>query len=127
MRAILPAALAAVLGMFASLTAFAADDAGLLRVLAVQPTDVSAYVHEVEGLQALLKKTGNPARIRVWKASFAGADTGAVVVSVEVANLAALAKLEETIKTNPELAAQMKKISGMREVVSDSLYDLISR
>jgi len=95
-------------------------------VLAVQPTDAAAYVHEVDALQALLKKTGTPARIRVWQATYAGADTGAVVVTIEVSNLAALAKLNDTMKTNTEIAAEMKKIVGMRKAVSDSLYDLVS-
>jgi hypothetical protein len=126
MRKILLLALAGFLGSLVSLASMAADDAALMRVLVVQPTDVSAYVHEVEALQALFKKTGTPARIRVWQATYAGSDTGAVVVSIEVSNLAALAKLNDTMKTNAEIGAEMKKIVGMRKVVSDSLYDLIS-
>ena len=96
----LPAAFAGILALCASFSA-AADEAalGLMRVLVVQTADVSAYAHEVENVQALLKKAGQTSRIRVWQATYAGADAGFVVVSIEVANLAALAKLNDAIKT----------------------------
>jgi hypothetical protein len=123
----LPAAFAGIIALCASFSAAAADEAalGLMRVLVVQTADVSTYAHEVENLQALLKKAGQTSRIRVWQATYAGADAGSVVVSIEVANLAALAKLNDAIKTNADLAAEMKKIGGMRKIVSDSLYDLV--
>jgi hypothetical protein len=122
----LSAAIAGILALLASLSAGAADDDGLMRVLVVQPTDLAAYVREVENLQALLKKAGQTSRLRVWQASYAGPDTGSVVVSIEVANLAALAKLVESLKTSPDLASEMKKINGLRKVISDSVFDLIS-
>jgi hypothetical protein len=126
MRKILIPALAGFLGFLASLSAMAADDVGLLRVLVVQPTDLSAYVREVGTLQGLLKKAGSPARLRVWEATYAGPDTGTVVVSIEVPNLAALAKITELESSNAEISAELKKVRGMRKAVSDSLYDLIS-
>ncbi len=30
------------------------------------------------------------------------------------------------MRTNPDVAAEMKKIGAMRKIVSDSLYDLLS-
>jgi len=60
----------------------------VLRVIVVQTADVPGYVHEVETLQALLKKAGVAATLRVWRATFAGVDAGSIVVSVEVPNLA---------------------------------------
>ena len=119
------AALAGIFGLIASLSAVAADTA-VSRVIVVQTADVPGYVHEVETLQGLLKKAGVAATLRVWRASYAGADTGSIVVIVEVPNLAGIAKIEDTLKTNPELAGEMKKINGMRKIVSDSLYDLLS-
>ena len=119
------AAFLGVFGLIASLSAAAADSA-VSRVIVVQTADVPGYVHEVETLQALLKKAGVPATLRVWRATYAGADTGSIVVTVEVPNLAALAKLEDTIRTNPDISAEMKKISAMRKIVSDSLYELLS-
>src|SRR6267154_2212021 len=117
---IISAALAGILGLVASFAAPAADPS-VLRVIVVQTADVPGYVHEVETLQALLKKAGQAATLRVWRASYAGPETGTIVVTVEVPNLAALAKLEDTIRTNPDISAEMKKVSAMRKIVSDSL------
>jgi len=122
---VISAAFVGIFGLIASLSAVAADTA-VSRVIVVQTADVPGYVHEVETLQALLKKAGVPATLRVWRATYAGADTGSIVVIVEVPNLAGIAKVEDTIRTNPDLAAEMKKISAMRKIVSDSLYDLLS-
>jgi hypothetical protein len=119
------AAFAGIFGLIASLSAVAADPT-VLRVIVVQTADVPGYVHEVESLQALLKKAGQSATLRVWRATFAGADTGSIVVSIEVPNLDAVAKMNDSIRTNPELAAEMKKINAMRKIVSDSLFDLLS-
>jgi hypothetical protein len=122
---VISAAFAGIIGLIASLSAVAADTA-VSRVIVVQTADVPGYVHEVETLQALLKKAGVPATLRVWRASYAGADTGSIVVTVEVPNLAGIAKVEDTVRTNPDVAAEMKKINAMRKIVSDSLYDLLS-
>ncbi len=119
------AAFVGIFGLIASLSAGAADTA-VSRVIVVQTADVPGYVHEVETLQALLKKAGVSATLRVWRATFAGAETGSIVVTVEVPNLAAIAKIDDTVRTNPDVAAEMKKINGMRKIVSDSLYDLLS-
>lgn len=125
MRTTLISAALGVLGLFGSLSAAAADSA-VSRVIVVQTADVPGYVHEVETLQALLKKAGVAATLRVWRATYAGVDTGSIVVIVEVPNLAGIAKVEDSIRTNPDLAAEMKKIGGMRKIVSDSLYEALS-
>jgi hypothetical protein len=119
------AAFMGVLGLIASLSAAAADSA-VSRVIVVQTADVPGYVHEVETLQALLKKAGVAATLRVWRATYAGVDAGSIVVIVEVPNLAGIAKVEDTIRNNPDLAAEMKKINAMRKIVSDSLYEALS-
>jgi hypothetical protein len=122
---VISAAFAGIFGLIASLSAVAADTA-VSRVIVVQTADVPGYVHEVETLQALLKKAGLPATLHVWRATFAGADAGSIVVTVEVPNLATIAKIDDTVRTNPDVAAEMKKINAMRKIVSDSLYDLLS-
>ncbi len=122
---VISAAFVGIFGLIASLSAVAADTA-VSRVIVVQTADVPGYVHEVETLQALLKKAGVAATLRVWRATYAGADTGSIVVTVEVPNLAGIAKVEDTVRTNPDVAAEMKKINAMRKIVSDSLYDLLS-
>ena len=119
------AAFAGMFGLIASFSAVAADTP-VSRVIVVQTADVPGYVHEVETLQVVLKKAGVPATLRVWRATFAGADAGSIVVTVEVPNLATIAKIDDTVRTNPDVAAEMKKINGIRKIVSDSLYDLLS-
>src|SRR5258708_6595645 len=119
------AAFAGIFGLIASLSAVAPDTA-VSRVLGVPAADVPGDVPPVETLQALLHKTGHPATARVWRATFAGAEAGSIVVTVEVPNLAAIAKIDDLVRTNPDVAAEMKKINGMRKIVSDSLYDLLS-
>ncbi len=124
-KIILSAALAGLFGLTASLAAVAADST-VLRVLAVQTNDVPGYTHAVETLQGLYKKAGQPVTLRVWRATFAGADTGTIVVTAEMPNLAALAKMADSIRSNPEINAEMNKIGGMRKIVSDSLYELLT-
>lgn len=124
-RTILSAAFAGLLGLTASLSAVAADPS-VLRVIVVQTADVPGYVHEVESLQAIYKKAGLQSTLRVWRATYAGADAGAIIVSIEVPNLATLAKMNDTARTNPEAATEMKKISAMRKILSDSLYESLS-
>jgi hypothetical protein len=114
--------LTAALGLTASLSAVAASPA-TLRVIVVQTADVPAYVHEVNTLQALYKKIGEPITLRVWRATYAGADTGTIVVTVELPSFMALAKINEITQSNQEVAAEMKKINSIRKIVSDSLYD----
>ncbi|HMK87034.1 MAG TPA: hypothetical protein VK437_13830 [Steroidobacteraceae bacterium] len=123
-KILLSTVLAGIAGIAASWPAAAEDS--LLRVLVVQTADEAAYVKEVQNLQALLAKNGQQTKLRVWRATLAGADTGAVVVTIEMANLAALAKTLELERTNPELAAELKKLNAIRKVTSDSVYDLIS-
>lgn len=124
-KIILSAALAGLFGLGASLAAVAADST-VLRVLAVQTNDVPGYAREVETLQALYKKAGQPVTLRVWRATYAGADTGTIVVTAELPNLAALAKMADSMRSNPDISAEMNKIGGMRKIVSDSLYELLT-
>jgi len=118
--------LAAALAVFTTLPALAANAPPLTRVLVVQTADVSAYLHEVTALQELYKKAGSPITLRVWRATFAGNEAGSIIVSVEYANFAALAKGYELQRTNADIAAAMKKIGGMRKIVSDSLFEQVT-
>jgi hypothetical protein len=100
-----------------------AADPVVLRVIVVETADVSAYAHEISTLGAISKKIGSPVTLRVFRARFAGPNTGTVVVSVEYANLSALAKNDELMRSNADLVAQMKKIAAIRKIVSDSIYE----
>ena len=98
-----------------------------LRVIAVQTSDIKTYRHEVEALQGEFKKEGLPVTLRVWRATYAGPDTGTIIVTVEVPDLATLAKIEDAVmKPNSPLGATMKRIEAMRKITSDSLYEELS-
>jgi hypothetical protein len=95
-----------------------------LRVIAVQTSDIKTYRHEVETLQGEFKKEGLPVTLRVWRATYAGPDTGTIIVTVEVPDLATLAKVEDAVmKPNSPLGATMKRIEAIRKITSDSLYE----
>jgi hypothetical protein len=125
-RAILSIALVGVLGLTASLSARAAEPP-VLRVVVVQTSDVPAYVREIEALKALYKKQGQAITIDAYQATYAGTSAGSVVVAVQVANMAALAKMNEIARTQPDIVAEMKKIGAMRKVVSDSVYEKLTQ
>lgn len=108
-------------------TLAAAAEPATLRVIVVQTDNLKAYAHEVGALNALVRKAGVNATIRVFQARFAGHDAGAVVVSVEVPNLAALARMDEVLASDPGVSAQMAKVAAMRKIVSDSLYQEIGQ
>lgn len=98
-----------------------------LRVIAVQTSDIKTYRHEVETLQSEFKKEGLPVTLRVWRATYAGPDTGTIIVTVEVPDLATLAKVEDAVtKPNSPLGATMKRIEAIRKITSDSLYEELS-
>ena len=98
-----------------------------LRVIAVQTSDIKSYRHEVDILQGQFKKEGLPVTLRVWRATYAGPDTGTIIVTVEVPDLATLAKVEDAVlKPNSALGATMKRIEAIRKIASDSLYEELS-
>ena len=94
----------------------------VLRVVTVETADVAAYVKEVERGNALLKKGGSPAAMRVWRGQFAGADAGKVVVHLEYPDLAALARDNEKFSKDPEMQSWLKSVERLRKVLSDSVY-----
>jgi hypothetical protein len=99
----------------------------VLRVIAIQTSDIKTYRHEVETLQGEFKKEGLPVTLRVWRATYAGPDTGTIIVTVEMPDVATLAKIEEAVmKPNSALGATMKRIEAIRKIASDSLYEELS-
>ena len=107
--------------LIAGMPAQAAEPTAL-RILVVQPSDLKAYLHELDIAQGMIKKAGMSTRLRAWQAQFAGTEAGTVIVSLEFANLGELARYYEMTRTNAELAAELAKIVALRKVVSDSLY-----
>ena len=103
---------------------FALDaHATVLRVVTVQTDNVEAYVQELGRGQALIKKLGGSAIIRVWRARFAGPDAGAIVVSLEYPDMTTFANDEKKVTETAEYQAWLKGLAKVRKVLSDSLYD----
>jgi len=100
-----------------------AHPAAILRVLVIDTYDPKAYRRELDTLLKLERTVVPEATARVWQARYAGTETGTLVVTAELPDLAALVKLEELKRTNTEFAASLKRIQAMRHVVSDSLYE----
>ena len=91
MKAIATSMLMGLVLCIAPCTNLFAGEPALLRVVVVHSDNVDAYVKELARGQEILKKMQSAATIRVWRARFAGPNAGAVVVSVEYPNIAALA------------------------------------
>src|SRR5882672_3895543 len=81
-----------MMGLLAALLFASAASADTLRVVVVQTTDAAAYVKALQDGAAILKSKGSAGRIRAWMATFAGPETGTVVVSIEYPNMEALTK-----------------------------------
>ncbi|HUI59418.1 MAG TPA: hypothetical protein VLX90_04310 [Steroidobacteraceae bacterium] len=110
-----------------ALIAGTASAAPIARIIVVQTTDLSAYLHEVGTLRSQMKKVLPAVSMRVFRARFAGPEAGTVVVAVEMPDLATLAKMDEFQKSNTEIAATMERIGKLRKIVSDSIYDELSQ
>jgi hypothetical protein len=93
-----------------------------LRVVVVEASDVGAYVKALEDGKALLKKS-SPAELHVWLARYAGPNAGSVVVSIEYPSLEALAKDDTMMRSDAELSGWLERLSKIRKIVSDSIYE----
>jgi hypothetical protein len=75
----------------------------------------------------MIRKAGLDVRVRVWQATFAGTQSGAVAVTLEFASMLDVARYQELTRSNAEYAAELAKIVSMRKLVSDSLYQELDR
>ncbi|MEZ5277259.1 MAG: hypothetical protein R3F07_12830 [Opitutaceae bacterium] len=102
---------------------FSIAQATVLRVVVVKTADVKAYAKELEAGRKILKDAGSTGVVRSWVARYAGEQAGSVVVSIEYADMTALATDYETMDKNADYAAWLKGLAKMREIVSDSIYE----
>lgn len=117
-----PALTLAVVTLFFVVSPLPAAEPTVLRVVTVQAADPGAYVKEVERGRAIMKRLGSPAEIRVWRARYAGDQAGAIVVSVEYPDLAAVAADDARLRADAEFQSWLQGLDKVRKVVSDSLY-----
>ena len=121
LKTIASLALIFALGLGASNAALA-EGKTYLRVIVVKTEDVSAYMHELDKGKLILKRLGVPVQLRVWRATFAGPDAGALIVSQEYPSFAAFADSTAKTAVDPEFLQWVKGLDKVRKIASDSLY-----
>jgi len=94
----------------------------VLRAVVVETDDVAGYVEAIAEGKAIMKSVGMTSVVRVWQATYAGPNTGAVVVSVEWADMAAMAADDAKIAASKEYQDWLASLDDIRTIVSDSLY-----
>ena len=114
-----------LLGLIASLsTAAFADEHSTLRVVVVQTDDVEAYAAQLSEGNKMLTRVDSNFIMRAWQATFSGDTTGSVVVAVEYpGSLSDFAQAWEKALADEALAEWLAGLSGLRTIVSDSLYN----
>jgi hypothetical protein len=117
-----------LLGLTLSLsTVVFADGHSTLRVVMVDTDDAAAYTAQLKEGSRLIKKVAPKMTMRAWRATFAGNATGAVIVGLEYpGSLADFATAWEKIQADKSVSKWLSGLSGLRTIVSDSLYNEIS-
>jgi hypothetical protein len=111
----------AALAFALSGTAFAASTTWL-RVISVKTDNVAAYIQQLEKGKAMLKRLGVSTTLRVWRATYAGPNTGTIIVSQEYPTWAAFAEGQAKAAADPEFSAWLAGLDKIRTVTSDSVY-----
>lgn len=114
--------------LFALATSFSslgfADGHSTMRVVAVQTSDAGAYVAELRKGKQMMNKIAPGMVMRAWRATFAGEGAGTIIVSLEhPGSLSTFASAWEKTLADKKMAAWLNGLSGLRQLVSDSLYE----
>jgi len=107
-----------ILGM--SSAAFA-QKSTVLRVV-IKTDNVPAYLQLLEKGKEIQRKIGLTPQLRVWRATLAGPDAGAIVVAIEYPSLAAYADADAKMRADKDYQEWLKDLDKIRTVVSESLY-----
>jgi hypothetical protein len=94
----------------------------VVRVVVVKTDNPAAYAQAIEAGKEIMKKAGVSADTRVFRASYAGPETGAVIAAIEYPSIAALAEAETKLRTNKDYIDWLKGLDKIRTIVSDSIY-----
>ena len=115
----------AVLTSLSAITS--ADGHTTLRVVSVSTGDVGAYVAELRKGKQMMAKISPKMEMRAWQATFAGEETGAVIVALEYpGSLSEFATAWEKTLSDKQMVEWLEGLGSMRELVSDSLYRELS-
>ena len=100
-----------------------ADDHSTMRVVVVDTDDVAAYVAQLKIGKKLIEDQDDNWNMTAWQSTFAGPNTGSVIVAVQYpGGLADFAAAWEKNQSNDEIAEWLAGLSSLRTIVSDSLY-----
>lgn len=108
-----------ILGM--SSAAFA-QKSTVLRVVVIKTDNVPAYLQMLEKGKEIQRKIGLTPQIRVWRATLAGPDAGAIVVAIEYPSLVAFADADARMRADKDYQDWLKDLDKIRTVVSESIY-----
>jgi hypothetical protein len=115
-------AVVALLFVCAASSAAFAQKATVVRVVVVKTDNPAAYAQEIEKGRQIMKGLGVQATTRVFQARFAGAEAGAVVVSIEYPSMDAFADAYKKTSASNDYQNWLKDLDKVRKIVSDSLY-----
>jgi hypothetical protein len=97
--------------------------ATVLRVVTVETSDVAAYSSDLAKIRALQQRLGSKATMRIWRARFAGPNSGMIVVALEYPDWPSFTADHVMQGSNAEYAALLKGLDTRRKIVSDSIYE----
>lgn len=101
--------------------AFAVKTTGM-RVVVVKTEDVAGYLQWLEKGKEVMKNLGLTATVRVWCATFAGANAGNIIVAIEFPDMNAFAEAETKTRADKNYLAWLQEMAKNRTIISDSLY-----
>ena len=90
--------------------------------MVVKTDNPAAYAQALEEGKEIMKKAGVAANTRVYQASYAGPDAGAVIAAIEYPSMVALAEAETKLRADKDYVAWIKGLNKIRTIVSDSIY-----
>lgn len=93
-----------------------------MRVVVVETDDAAQYIAEVKRGMEILKGLGSTGEVRILRSTFAGRETGTIVVVVEYESLAALGQDTEKLSGSADYQAWLAGLGKIRTIVSDSIY-----
>jgi hypothetical protein len=101
--------------------AFAANS-GWLRVINVKTDNIAAYLAELDKGRAMFKRLGVNVQLRVWRATYAGPNTGTIVVSQEYPNWQAFTDAQAKTTADAQFSTWLAGLDKIRTITSDSIY-----
>src|ERR1700732_833359 len=97
-------------------TAAFAQKTTVVRVVVVKTDNPAAYAQAIEAGKEIMKKAGVSANTRVYQASYAGPDAGAVIAAIEYPSITALAEAEMKLRADKDYVAWLIGLDKIRTI-----------